>query len=72
MITYLHNKSYEERLTLLNLFSLHEKRLQGKIIECFKILRFTNVDGSKMFPIDNAPRTGSNGVKIRCKQVQID
>ncbi len=39
----------------------------------FKILkRFTNVDASKMFPIDNKPRTRSNGVKLRCKQVQLD
>ncbi len=25
-----------------------------------------------MFSIDNTPRTRSNGVKLRCKQVQLD
>ncbi len=25
-----------------------------------------------MFSIDNAPQTRSNGVKLRCKQVQLD
>ncbi len=64
MITSLHNKPYEERLARLNLFSLEKRRLRGKIIKCFKILkRFTNVDASKMFLIDNTPRTRSNGVK---------
>ncbi len=40
---------------------------------CFKILKgLTNVDASKMFSVDNTPRTGSNRVKLRCKQVQLD
>ncbi len=39
----------------------------------FKILNgFRNVDASRMFSIDNTPRTRSNGVKLRCKQVQRD
>ncbi len=25
-----------------------------------------------MFSIDNTPRTRSNGIKLRCKQVQLD
>ncbi len=33
---------------------------------------FINVDASKMFSIDNTPRTRSNGVKLRCKVVQLD
>ncbi len=44
-----------------------------KNIERFKILRgFTNVDASQMFSIDNTSRTRSTGVKLRCKQVQLD
>ncbi len=39
MITFLRNKSYEERLASLNLFSLEKGRLQGKLSECFKILK---------------------------------
>ncbi len=54
MITSLRNKSNEEKLAQLNLFSLEKRRLRGKIIECFKILKgFTNVDVNKMFSIDN-------------------
>ncbi len=66
MITPLRNKSYEERLAQLNLFSVEKRRFQGKIIECFKILKeFTNVDANKMFSIDNTSRTRSNGVKFK-------
>ena len=61
MITSLRNKSYEERLARLNLFSLEKRRLRGKNIECYKILKgFTNVDANKMFSIDNTSRTRSN------------
>ncbi len=57
----------------VHLFSLEKRRLRGKIFECFKILKgFTNVDASKMFLIDNTSRTRSNGVKLRCKHVQLD
>ncbi len=30
------------------------------------------MDASKLFSIDNTSRTRSNGVKLRCKQVQLD
>ncbi len=73
IITFLRNKAYEERLARLNLFSLEKRRLRGKITKCFKILKgFTNVDASKMFSIDNTPRARNNGVKLSCKQVQLD
>ncbi len=73
MIPSLRNKSYEERLASLNLFSLEKGQLRGKLIECFKILKgFTNVDASKLFSVDDTSRTNSNGVKLRCKQVQLD
>ncbi len=42
-------------------------------MECFKILKdFTNIDSTKLFSIDNTSRTRSNGIKLRCKQVQPD
>ncbi len=73
MITFLSNKSYEERLASVNLFSLEKRRLRGKLIECFKILLgFTNVDASKLFLDDGSSRTRSNGVKLRRQQVQLD
>ncbi len=73
MITSLRNKSYEVRLASLNLFSLVKRRLRGKLTECFKILKgFTNVDASKLFSVDDTSPTRSNGVKLTCKQVQLD
>ncbi len=73
MITSLRNKSYEERLASLNLFSREKRRLRGKLIECFKILKgFTNVDASKLFSVDDTSRARSNGVALRCNQVQLD
>ncbi len=73
MITSLRNKPYEERLTRLNLFPLEKRRLRGKLIECFKILKgFTNVEVSGMFSTDNTPRTRSNGVKLKCRKVHLD
>ncbi len=74
MITSLRNKSYEERLASLNLFSLEKRRLGGKLTECFEILKsFINVDASKLISVDDTSRTRSNGVKLlRCKQLQLD
>ncbi len=73
MLRSLPNKSYEERLARLNLFFLEKRRLRGNLIECFKILEgCTNVDASQLLSIGNSSRTRSNGVKLRCKQVQLD
>ncbi len=73
MIASLRNQSYEERLASLNLFSLAKGRLQGKVTEYFKVLKgFTNVDACKVFSVDDTSRTSSNGVKHRCKQVQLN
>ncbi len=74
IFTSLRSKSYEERLAPPTLFSLEKRRLRGKIIECFKILKgFTNVDASKMFSMIKS-RTRNSEVKLRklrCKQVQL-
>ncbi len=73
IITSLRNKFYEERLASLNLFSLENHRLRGKLIECFEILKgFTNEDASKLFSVDNSSRARSKGEKLRCRQVQLD
>ncbi len=40
---------------------------------CFKILKgFTNVDANKLFPIDDLSRTRSNGIKLRCRQTELN
>ncbi len=71
IIPSLRNKSYDERLARLNLFS-HEKRLWGKL-NCFKILQeFKNADANKLFLIEDSSRTRSNWIKLRCRQLQID
>ncbi len=73
MITSLRIKSYEERFASLNLFSLEKRRLQGKLNECFEIIKgFTSVEVSKLFSFDDTSRTRVNGLKLRCKQVQLD
>ncbi len=73
MIPSLGNKSYDERLSTLNMFSLEKHRLRGKLIECFKILNgFTNIDRSKLFMIDGTLRTRNNGIKLKCRQVNSD
>ncbi len=73
MIPSLHNKFYEEWLARLNLFSLEKRRLRGKLIDCFKILKgFTSVDANKLFSIDDLSRTKSNGIKFRCRQIEHD
>ncbi|RUM28547.1 MAG: hypothetical protein DSY42_08200 [Aquifex sp.] len=73
MIPSLRNKSYGERLARLILFSLEKRRLRGKLIECFKILKgFMNVIANKLFLMGDLSRTRSNGVKVRCRQIQLD
>ncbi len=73
MIPSLRNKSYEERLARLNLFSLDKRSLGGKLIQCLKILKgFAGVDASRLFLIDDSSRTRINGVKLRCKQLHLD
>ncbi len=69
MIPSLRNKSYEERLSTLKMFSLEKRRLRGKLIECFKIL---NVDRYKLFIIDETLRTRNNGLKLKYRQVNSD
>ncbi len=50
MIPSLRNKSYEERLARLSLFSLEKRRLRGKLVECFRILEgFMNVAAVRLY-----------------------
>ncbi len=73
IIPSLRNKTYEERLSTLNMFSLEKRRLRGKLNEYFKILNdFTNVDRLKLFLIDDTLRTRNNGIKLKCRKVNSD
>ncbi len=72
MIPFLRNKSYEEKLARLNMFSL-EKRSSEENLLCFKIRKgFKNVDANKLLSIDDISRTRSNGIKLRCRQIELD
>ncbi len=73
MIPPLRNKSYEERLARLNLFSLEKRSLRGKLVDCFKFLQeFTNAYARKVYSIDNLSGMRSNGIKLRCRQTELD
>ncbi len=73
MILSLRNKSYEERLARLSLFSLEKRCFLGKLREYFRILKgFTNADANKLFLIDDLLRTRSNEVKLIYIQIQLD
>ena len=53
IIPRLQNKSYEELLKELNLFSLSKRRLRGGLIEVFKIFRaFDNINRNNYVTID--------------------
>lgn len=65
LIPSLRNKSYEDRLKELDLFSLQHRRLRGDLIQVFKIIKgIDNMDYSKYFSIDRTGYTRGNGCKI--------
>lgn len=69
MIPRLRNKSYEERLSELNLFSLAKRRLRGDLIEVFKIFKgYSNLNPNDFFTIDDTNYTRNNGYKIKGKR----
>ena len=73
LIPRLRNKSYEERLNELNLFSLTKWRLRGDLIEVFKIIKgIENMDMEKYFTIDTSNITRNNGYKIVGKRFQTN
>ena len=65
MIPCLRNKSYEDRLKELNLFSLTKRRLRGDLIQVFKIIKgVDNMNCNKYFNIDRTNYTRGHGCKI--------
>ena len=65
MIPRLRNKSYKERLRELNLFSSSKRRLQGDLIEVFKIFHgFDNININDCVTTDLTSTTDNNGFKI--------
>jgi hypothetical protein len=65
MIPTLRNKSYEERLLALNLFSLEQRRSRGDMIEVWKILNGReNIDMNELLTLDESSITRTNGFKL--------
>ena len=73
MIPRLRNKSYEERLKELNLFSLSKRRMRGDLIEVYKIFKgFDNINVNDYFTIDRTSVTRNNGFKIVGKRFRTN
>ena len=69
MIPRLRNKSYEERLNELNLFSLSKRRLRGNLIKVSKnFLGLDNININYYVTTDLTSTTRNNGFKIISKQ----
>ena len=63
LITSISNKSYEDRLHILNLTTLETRRLRGDLIEVFKIFKgFDNLDSSMFFELSNAHTRGHSKI----------
>lgn len=73
LIPRLRNKTYEDRLKELNLYSLSKRRLRGDLIEVFKIIKgIENVNYEKYFTIDTSNTTRGNGYKIVGKRFRTN
>jgi hypothetical protein len=70
LISDLKDKSYENRLRILNLTTLETRRLRGDLIEVFKIFKgFDNLDPTMFFELSTAPTRGHSLklIKPRCR-----
>jgi hypothetical protein len=75
LIPSLRDKSYEDRLKILNLTTLETRRLRGDLIEVFKIFNgFDNVDYRTFFTLCNTSTRGHSfklfktGCKLDCRK----
>ena len=68
MIPESRNHSYHQRIPDLDLISLVQRRLRGKLIEVFKYLnRFITASARGLFDYDLSDRTRNNGAKLIVK-----
>ena len=64
LIPNIRNKSYENRLKSLNMFSLKKRRLRGDLIQAFKILKgIDDIRVENVFTL-NTNQTRNNGLKL--------
>jgi len=64
MIPGLRGRSYEERLDILNLFSMERRRLRGDLIETFKLLKGLNKIDGDLFKLLPESRTRGHHLKV--------
>ena len=73
LVPSMRHKSYEERLKLLNLFSMEKRRLRGDMIQVFKLLnKLENVDHSSLFEIKTNSITRNNGLPLTAPRWHTD
>ena len=73
MVPGLKNKSYEERLQQLGLWTLEERRNRADLIEVFKILNgLTTIPFDELFEVDISGRTRGHSVKLRKNRCKLD
>ena len=66
MLPGMEHLSYEERLEMLGLFSLEQRRLRGDLIEVFKIMRgMDKVDREQLFPLVEGSVTRGHKLEVR-------
>ena len=73
LIPALRNKSYEDRLADLKLFSLEKRRVRNDMIEVWKIITgHENIDRNSLFELEENGITRNNGYKIVGKRFQSE
>jgi len=73
MIPHLQNIPYEERLAILKLWSLEDRRVGADLIEVFKITHgYSSVTLDTFFEIDSASRTRGHPWKLKKKRSNTD
>ncbi|XP_072443501.1 RNA-directed DNA polymerase from mobile element jockey isoform X1 [Chiloscyllium punctatum] len=66
MLPGMENRSYEDRLRVLGLFSLERRRMTGDLIEVYKIIRgIDRVDSQRLFPWVQQSVTRGHKFKVK-------